>query len=84
MSDDTLIAVDVPALAIAAVADIAMPEQDRLRTVAVLAIAMSAHEEDGRAAGLPEAEIIEGCRTMGDLQARKVRLMYSTEEQHGT
>ncbi len=74
---------DIPALAIASVADIAMPETDRLRAVAVLAIAMSAHEDDGRAAGLPEAEIIEGCRVMGDLQARKIRLMYPAEVDHG-
>ncbi len=74
---------DIPALAIAAVEDIAMPEADRLRAVAVLAIAMSAHEDDGRAAGLPEAEIIEGCRVMGDLQARNIRLMYPAEADRG-
>ena len=83
MFDDTVVAVDVPALAIAAVAGIVMPEGDRLRAVAVLAIAMSAHEEDGRAAGLPEAEIIAGCRVMGELQARKIRLMYPDGAEHG-
>ena len=49
-------AADVVGLATAALDDIVMPDHDRLRAVGVLSIAMSAHEEDGRAGDLPEAE----------------------------
>lgn len=65
---------DVVALAIAALAHIDMPERTRLCEVAGLAIAMNSHAESYRAAEVDEDEIEAGCRTMGEMQARLVRM----------
>ncbi len=74
---------DVPDLAIAALAEIAMPDHDRLRAVACLAIVMDAHEEDCRANGLDEASIERECRAMAEAQALQVRAMYPAESDRG-
>ena len=70
---------DVVALAIAALADVPLSPEHRLREVAGLAIAMNAHEESYRAAEVDQDEIEEGCRAMGRISAGMARMRFPVE-----